>query len=119
MLKNVEKSLRFNFKKIDKVVLNMLYYLYYNRKVYLAKSAPVAAALHVNGDITWAVCADLNYDSTVQDVSSYLHHALKTIPSSRILLYAGDVDMACNFLGGARVFKMGNSCIQNGIDEFF
>jgi len=64
-------------------------------------SAAVKSAIHVDSSITWTLCADnLNYQTTVQDVSQYLHHALNQAPDSRLALYAGDVDMACNFLGG-------------------
>lgn len=35
------------------------------------------SAIHVDSSITWTLCADnLNYQTTVQDVSQYLHHAL-------------------------------------------
>lgn len=64
-------------------------------------SPAVKAAIHVDKSITWTLCADdLNYVTTVQDVSEYLHHTLNQAPESHIALYAGDVDMACNFLGG-------------------
>jgi len=64
-------------------------------------SKKVKDAIHVDPSINWVLCADdLDYKTLVQDVSSYLHHALDTVPDSRIMLYAGDVDMACNFLGG-------------------
>ena len=38
--------------------------------------------------------------TTVQDVSEYIQHAVNMKPDANIALYAGDVDMACNFLGG-------------------
>lgn len=64
-------------------------------------TAAVKSALHVDSSIDWVLCAeDLNYQTTVQDVSQYIEHAMNTVPDSRIMLYAGDVDMACNFLGG-------------------
>lgn len=64
-------------------------------------TAAVKSALHVDPSIEWVLCAeDLNYQTTVQDVSQYIEHAMNTVPDSRIMLYAGDVDMACNFLGG-------------------
>ena len=43
---------------------------------------------------------DLGYETQVQDVSEYIKHALDMKKDARILLFAGDVDMACNFLGG-------------------
>jgi len=61
----------------------------------------VKAAIHVDPSITWTLCADdLDYTTTVQDVSQYIHHALNVVSDARVALYAGDVDMACNFLGG-------------------
>jgi len=64
-------------------------------------SMKVKEAIHVDKSIKWVLCAeDLNYQTQVDDVTDYVMHALNTVPDSRILLYAGDVDMACNFLGG-------------------
>lgn len=64
-------------------------------------TAAVKSAIHVDKDITWVLCAaDLNYTTTVQDVSQYIEHTWSKVPDSRVMLYAGDVDMACNFLGG-------------------
>lgn len=61
----------------------------------------VKDAIHVRDDIKWVLCADdLNYVTVVDDVSEYILHALNQVSDSRVLLYAGDVDMACNFLGG-------------------
>jgi len=58
-------------------------------------------AIHVDLDIDWTLCnEELGYQTQTDDVSKYILHALDTVPDSRILLFAGDVDMACNFLGG-------------------
>lgn len=64
-------------------------------------SKKVKAAIHVDDSITWTLCnEDLGYETLVDDVTEYIQHALNQVPDSRIMLYAGDVDMACNFLGG-------------------
>jgi len=64
-------------------------------------SKKVKESIHVDLNIKWELCADdLNYETQVDDVTEYIQHALNQVPDSRIMLYAGDVDMACNFLGG-------------------
>jgi len=61
----------------------------------------VKRALHVDLDKEWTLCnEELGYETQVQDVSEYIKHALDMKKDARILLFAGDVDMACNFLGG-------------------
>lgn len=59
----------------------------------------VRSALHIPSQLgKWTVCSDiLQYHRTYSDVSAEYHKVLKA--GKRILVYNGDVDMACNFLG--------------------
>ncbi|KAF8568836.1 hypothetical protein P879_05275 [Paragonimus westermani] len=62
----------------------------------------VRRALHVNLDFLpeWELCSEAvftNYGRTYEDLSNqYLHILEQKIP---VMLFAGDVDMACNYLG--------------------
>uniref|UniRef100_F6Y403 Carboxypeptidase n=1 Tax=Ciona intestinalis TaxID=7719 RepID=F6Y403_CIOIN len=68
---------------------------------YLNK-ASVRQALHIKEGLpTWAVCSDAvgaSYQRLYDDMYSQYHQLLKH-PNFRILVYNGDTDMACNFLG--------------------
>ena len=47
---------------------------------FISLDKKVKEAIHVDSSINWVLCADdLNYQTLVQDVSSYLHHALDTV----------------------------------------
>lgn len=51
---------------------------------------------------TWELCSDKvfqSYRKTVTDASDYFKEFFNRIPSGRVMFYAGDVDMACNFVG--------------------
>jgi len=66
---------------------------YFNRK-------DVKAAFHVKADIKWETCAsNLDYDMQVKDTVPYFNDILDPDYDRKVLIYSGDVDMACNFLG--------------------
>jgi len=63
-------------------------------------SEEVKAAIHVHSDIEWAVCNDevnQNYKQNYHDMKKQHEYLLSQ--GMRALVYNGDVDMACNFLG--------------------
>lgn len=64
-------------------------------------TADVKKALHIPNDIQrWDVCSDIvggGYKNIYKDVSPQYKQVITA--GKRILVYNGDVDMACNFLG--------------------
>lgn len=62
--------------------------------------ADVKAALHVNTQVTWAVCSDvLNYNTTLEQVLD-LHKELA--PHYHVLIYSGDADGMVPYTGTQR-----------------
>nr|CAB3234490.1 lysosomal protective protein-like [Phallusia mammillata] len=62
--------------------------------------ADVRSALHIKSDLPpWELCSSaINYTKLYMDMSPQYHQLLKH-DDFRILLYNGDTDMVCNFLG--------------------
>nr|CAB3234489.1 lysosomal protective protein-like [Phallusia mammillata] len=59
----------------------------------------VRSALHIKAHLPeWSVCSNLQYTTIYQNMTAQYHQLLKH-PDFHILLYNGDTDMACNFLG--------------------
>lgn len=59
----------------------------------------VRTALHIpNGLPTWAICSALNYSVQYDSMRNQYINFL-SLGKLRMMLYNGDVDMACNFLG--------------------
>ncbi|XP_072013118.1 lysosomal protective protein-like isoform X1 [Amphiura filiformis] len=64
---------------------------------YLNKPA-VRQALHIKDGLPqWSICSDINYKTIYADMYKQ-YNAL--LAKYRILIYHGDTDLACNFLGG-------------------
>jgi len=61
--------------------------------------ADVQAALHIaSGLPSWAICSDvLHYNRSMSETTFDLYPML--LSNTRALIYNGDTDMACNFLG--------------------
>ncbi|XP_078105659.1 lysosomal protective protein isoform X1 [Sander vitreus] len=70
-------------------------------KLYL-NNPYVRAALHISRDaLDWAICSsevNLNYGRLYLDVRKQYQKLLSAL-KYRVLVYNGDVDMACNFMG--------------------
>lgn len=64
-------------------------------------TAEVRKALHIpDGVQTWDICSAIvggNYKTLYRDVSEQYNQVIRA--GKRILVYNGDIDMACNFLG--------------------
>lgn len=62
-------------------------------------AAEVRTTLHIPSSLgQWGVCSDiLNYQTIYDDMTPQYRKILKA--GKRVLVYNGDVDMACNFLG--------------------
>ena len=61
-------------------------------------------AIHIQNyrNETWDLCSDKVFQSfrkTVTDTTDYFKGFYNRITEGRVMLYAGDVDMACNFVG--------------------
>ena len=57
--------------------------------------------MHDQSDV-WELCSEQvfqRYHKVVLNTASFFHTFFSAIPDGRIMLYAGDVDMACNFIG--------------------
>ncbi|XP_076438729.1 lysosomal protective protein-like [Babylonia areolata] len=61
-------------------------------------SKDVRKALHIPSNLPeWQPCSDLDYHRTYKEMSAQYKKVLNR--GKRVLVYNGDVDMACNFLG--------------------
>ncbi|XP_039248769.2 lysosomal protective protein-like [Styela clava] len=64
----------------------------------------VQQAIHVK-QTTWQICSDhvnREYKKIYKDVSPFIKTILEEMDDIRVLLYFGDVDMACNHMGGEK-----------------
>ena len=62
----------------------------------------VQKVLHVEPGTKWELCSDdvyERYHKSPEPISSFFADFWSKIPNGRVMLYAGDIDIACNFLG--------------------
>ncbi|XP_071957803.1 lysosomal protective protein-like [Antedon mediterranea] len=63
-------------------------------------TATVQKAIHVTATTNWATCSDAVSDNYVRNYKDMTPQFQKLLRSYRSLIYHGDTDMECNFLGG-------------------
>jgi len=80
--------------------------------------ASVTDALHVKGDITWAICTDqINYNSIIDSTLPYYVELMKQ--GKQILIYSGDTDGAVPYRGTELWTSSLNLTLNNDWRQWF